>query len=86
MINDGIRLISKKSKRIDKRSKCNRCDGYYNTVYRYSDSNQGLVNLCLRCKEIIREKSFGSIQIHQEGLISKFVYSGGAWETNRKKF
>lgn len=85
MIHDNIRLISQKAKRIDQRTKCGRCEGYYNTVYRYTESNIGPICLCPRCKEIIREKSFGSIQIHQEGLVGRFISSGGAWESNRHK-
>ena len=86
MINEKIRLVSQRSKKIDKRSKCARCESYYDTVFSYAESNIGPVNLCYRCKEIIREKSFGKIEIHQEGLVGKFIHSGGLWEKNKRKF
>ncbi|MEW6194843.1 MAG: hypothetical protein AB1521_06795 [Bacteroidota bacterium] len=85
MINRVI-LESRKGKRIIERKKCSRCEVYTSPVYRYAQSNLGVVHLCLPCKTKVFEASFGSITSENENLIGHRVLSGGKWESNRHKF
>lgn len=39
---------------------CSNCREWNNPVYKYKDTSHGIVYLCHRCNEILRERSFGS--------------------------
>jgi hypothetical protein len=39
---------------------CSNCREWNNPVYKYKETSRGLMYLCHRCNEILRERSFGS--------------------------
>jgi len=75
-----LTLISKRGTRLTKTTKCDECLTTHGTVWHYSHSSQGPVNLCARCKEIAQSRSAAN-SIDALDL----AHTGGSFEGNRRK-
>ena len=74
-------LVSKRGTRVAKETTCDECLTIHGTVWYYAQSSIGPVNLCARCKEIVRARSFMRGSIDALDL----AHTGGRFEGNRRK-
>lgn len=72
-------LKSKRGLRIEELEQCDECKMGTKPVWRYSESNKGVIFLCSSCKPLVLERSFGKV----DALNTAF--SGGKFEGNRRK-
>jgi hypothetical protein len=85
IVEDRIILYSRHGKGIDEYHFCSNCKTNSKPVYRYSESNAGVVYLCNACKVEIFNRSFDDAGPQGEDLIGGRIKSGGIWEGNRRK-
>lgn len=74
-----LMLISCRGKRIDKMEQCTNCGQVESPVWRYSESNRGVIIVCFRCKPGLLERSFG-----RKDAMDNAIFGGG-FEGNRRK-
>ncbi|MFC1666052.1 hypothetical protein ACFL17_10605 [Pseudomonadota bacterium] len=79
-IRDPLRLLSRRGKRMDQTQKCKVCDKTKAPVWRYSKSTRGEVYICVSCKPMLLDFSFG----RKDAL--DYAKLGGGFETNRRKY
>lgn len=72
-------LQSKRGIRITERTECNVCGYPASPVWRYAQSNHGVVHLCNQCKPRTWDHSFGKLDAMD------VAYTGGQFEGNRSK-
>ena len=72
-------LLSGRNTQVQEPGRCNECGKQEAAFWRYPQSNQGVVQLCERCKPIVYDRSFSN-----KRRPPTFV-SGGAFEMNRRK-
>jgi hypothetical protein len=75
----NIILNSKRGMKVRSLMTCDSCGLTEIGLYRYSESNKGLVHICSRCKPSIFNRSFDKIDA------MKLASQGGAFETNRRR-
>ena len=75
----NIILNSKRGKKVYSLMTCDSCGLTEIGLYRYSDSNKGLVHICNRCKPSIFNRSFDKVDA------MTLASQGGAVETNRRR-
>jgi len=75
-----LTLISKRGTRLTKKTKCDECLTTHGTIWHYSQSSRGPVNLCAKCKEIAQSRSAAN-SIDALDL----AHTGGSFEGNRRK-
>lgn len=83
--NKRIILYSRHGKGVDEYHLCSNCKTNIKPIYRYSESNVGVVFLCNACKVEIFNQSFDDAGPQGEDLIGGRIKSGGIWEGNRRK-
>ena len=72
-------LTSRRGTRVDDGTPCTSCGRKDMTVWRYRESNYGVVHLCCNCKSKVFERSFGKVDALDRAV------SGGGIETNRRR-
>lgn len=78
-ITGELYLQSKRGIRIAERTECNVCGYPASPVWRYAQSNHGVVHLCNQCKPRTWDHSFGKLDAMD------VAYTGGQFEGNRSK-
>ncbi|EWS96842.1 hypothetical protein BG00_17145 [Pseudoalteromonas sp. SCSIO_11900] len=73
-------LISKRGVRVNERMSCDSCKVYRDLLWRYNESNKGVVHICTLCKPKLFDRSFNKLDA------LNFAKSGGGFETKRSKY
>jgi len=72
-------LVSKRGVRINKRMSCDCCKTFRDLLWRYNESNKGVVHICIMCKPKLFDRSFNKVDV------LNFANTGGGFETKRSK-
>lgn len=78
---ERIILAVRRGTRVSERTCCDECGIEEKPIWRYSKSNLGVVYLCSRCKRIVFDRSFGSL----DAMNTRRVVTG-QFESNRRKY
>jgi hypothetical protein len=71
-------LVSQRGTKVTRTARCSECGYSASTLWRYSESNRGVVYLCSSCRPIVFDRSFGEVDAIDRAWISAF-------ETNPRK-
>ncbi len=75
---EPLKLISKRGTRLDMYAICAECAKTRRPLWRYAESNKGVVAICNDCKAEAFDRSFGK----KDAL--DLAKSGGAWEQDKR--
>jgi hypothetical protein len=78
-----LKLISKRGTRVEGRRNCSKCGSQFTATWRYAESTQGTVYLCMGCAG--RVKRIGGRKGGRKLDALDLAYSGGRFEGNRRK-
>jgi hypothetical protein len=73
----ALRLQSRRGQLVDE-GQCSHCGREALELWRYAKSNQGEVTLCLSCKNVALDRSFGRLDMLDFSL-------RGAFESKRRR-
>ena len=74
-----LRLISRRGTKTEILKRCNNCGIIKQPTWHYVNSTWGEVHLCSKCKPEVFDRSFGKMDALDK------AWSGGAFETNKRK-